>query len=41
MSGYYHYTPQVELSRPTVITSYLSDFTRAVTYETLLYLDPQ
>ena len=32
MSGYYHYTPQVELSRPTVITSYLSDFTRAVTY---------
>jgi shikimate kinase len=32
MSGYYDYSPQIELSRPTVIISYLSSYTRAVAY---------
>ena len=32
MSGYYEYEPQIELARPTVVTGYLTDFTRAVTY---------
>ena len=32
MSDYYEYTAQVELDRPTVVISYLSDFTRGATY---------
>lgn len=32
MSDYYDYAPQLELRHPIVVTGYLSDFTRSVTY---------
>ena len=32
MSGYYDYTPLVQLDRPVVLTSYLTEFTRAVAH---------
>ena len=32
MSGYYDYTPLVQLDRPVVLSGYLTEFTRAVTY---------
>lgn len=32
MNDYYDYSPQVELSGPIVVSGYLADFTRSVTY---------
>ena len=38
MSGYYDYDPQVDLPGPIVVTGYLSDFTRSVTYRAASHL---
>jgi shikimate kinase len=38
MSDYYDYAPQLELTDPIVVTGYLSDFTRSVTYRAASHL---
>ncbi|MGB5392229.1 MAG: shikimate kinase [Thermoanaerobaculia bacterium] len=38
MSDYYEYGPQVQLSGPIVVSGYLADFTRSVTYRASAHL---
>ena len=38
MSDYYDYSPQVDLPVPIVVSGYLSDFTRSVTYRAASHL---
>lgn len=38
MSDYYEYGPQVQLSGPIVVSGYLADFTRTVTYRASAHL---
>lgn len=38
VSDYYDYSPQVDLSVPIVVSGYLSDFTRSVTYRAASHL---